>query len=82
VVTDDRPISDWSTLSLPLPSFYGEKDDVWKEFLQEQDGKARNTANSKGYKNISIHQIAGKGHGPIPDEVLDYFDSQLHLKKE
>jgi hypothetical protein len=54
-----------------------------KQFLQQQDQNARNEAISKGYRNISIRQIAaGKGHGRLPDEVLDYFRSLIVQKKD
>jgi hypothetical protein len=53
-----------------------------KQFLKQQDQNARNEAISKGYKNISIRQMAGKDHGPLPDEVLDYFRSLIVQKKE
>jgi poly(3-hydroxybutyrate) depolymerase len=45
--------------------------------LQTQSEKAKQTAEAHGYRQVSLTQIAEKGHGPLPDEVMAYFASLL-----
>ncbi|HEV7620854.1 MAG TPA: hypothetical protein VGO09_03925 [Flavisolibacter sp.] len=59
--------------SLPIHSFYGSKDDIWKLF-EVQDQKVRSLAIRNGFNSVSISSIDGKGHERIENEILGYFN--------
>ncbi|MFL5739667.1 MAG: hypothetical protein ACJ75B_05585 [Flavisolibacter sp.] len=71
---------DSSRSNLPVISFYGTKDSLWNQFLKKQDEQARNLATAKGYRNVSIKAVAGKGHEPMANEVIEYFGRLNSLK--
>jgi predicted peptidase len=69
--------NDISRIQLPIKNFTGSNDEgfgingnFYYQFID-----AKNLALSKGYKNISETQVRGKGHEPLPEEVLDYFNT-------
>jgi dienelactone hydrolase len=39
--------------------------------------RAKQLADDHGYRNVSFTQVEGKRHGPLPEEVLEYFSSLL-----
>ena len=69
---------DQAAKSLPVRSFYGEKDERWYSFLKQQNEDARNLALKYGYLNVSIVSIPNRGHTPMADEVINYFYSLYH----
>jgi predicted peptidase len=76
-VEDGLFSKDVSRIELPIKNFVGSND---KDFgingnFYYQFIEAKNLALSKGYKNISETQVRGKDHIPLPEEVLDYFDT-------
>jgi len=69
--------NDASRIQLPIKNFTGSNDEdfgvngrIYSQYLE-----AKNLAVLHGYKNISETVIRGKGHIPLPAEVLDYFNS-------
>lgn len=69
--------SDPSRINLPIKSFTGSND---KDFgvngrVYSQYQEAKSVALSHGYKNISETEVQGKAHVPLPENVLDYFNS-------
>lgn len=68
---------DDSRTQLPIKNFIGSEDAGFgkKGQLYGQYLEAKNLALSHGYKNISETEIAGKGHEPLPNEVMNYFYS-------
>ena len=69
--------NDVSRIELPIKNFTGSNDkgfgingNIYYQFIE-----AKNLALSKGYKNISETQVKGKDHVPLPEEVLDYFNT-------
>ncbi|HWA82848.1 MAG TPA: hypothetical protein VG820_05425 [Fimbriimonadaceae bacterium] len=57
---------------MPLRCFIGAKDDLWQRFSSQWD-RARNEARSRGFGDLSIRQVDGKGHEPLADAVLAWF---------
>jgi hypothetical protein len=51
--------------------------DPYLQGLDHQWAEARRVAEAHGYGNVSHIIVAGKGHEPFPNEVLDYFNSLL-----
>jgi hypothetical protein len=45
--------------------------------LLGQIAEARKTAETHGYRNVTVSLVSGKPHGPLADEALDYFASLL-----
>jgi predicted peptidase len=69
--------NDASRIDLPIKNFTGSDD---KDFgmngkLYNQYLEAKKLAISHGYKNISETEVQGKGHVPLPENVLSYFNS-------
>lgn len=69
--------NDASRTVLPIKNFTGSED---KDFgvngrIYSQYLEAKNLALSHGYKNISETEVKGKGHVPLPGNVLDCFSS-------
>jgi predicted peptidase len=64
-----------SRMQLPIKNFTGVDDDGFgiKGKVYYQYLEAKNLAIAHGYKNISETVVAGKGHEPLPENVLDYF---------
>lgn len=74
---DNSFSNDDSRTTLPIKNFTGSDD---KDFgpdgrIHTQYLEAKNLALSHGYKNISESEVPGKGHVPLPEEVLNYFNS-------
>ena len=64
-----------SRILLPVKNFTGAND---KDFgvagtIYYQYIEAKKLSIAHGYKNISEMEVAGKGHEPLPAEVLEYF---------
>lgn len=76
-VENTQVSQDLSKIQLPIRNFIGSQDEGFgkKGQLYGQYLEARNFAFSHGYKNISETEIPGKGHEPLPDEVMNYFYS-------
>ena len=64
-----------SRMQLPIKNFTGSVDDIFgnKGNIYGQYLDAKKLAIAHGFKNISETEVAGKGHEPLPKEVLDYF---------
>jgi len=64
-----------SKTNLPIVAFMGEKDDVFglNGPLVAQWNDAKSLAIKNGFKNVNEKVIQGKGHVPLPKEVLEYF---------
>lgn len=77
---DEKHISSAAGRSnLPIRNFVGTKDDLCSAghpiYMQMQT--AMSTAESHGYKNVSLTRVEGKGHERLADEVLAYFSSLM-----
>jgi dienelactone hydrolase len=75
---DEKAISSHAArVQLPIRNFTGAGDEYFgingKVYSQYQ--KAHGIALMHGYKNFSEQDFAGKGHEPLPAEVLAWFDS-------
>jgi predicted peptidase len=64
-----------SRRKLPIKNFtgaddegFGSKGNVYYQYLE-----AKNMAIAHGYQNISEIEVTGKGHEPLPANVLEYF---------
>ncbi len=73
---EDGKFSDHpSRVRLPIQAFYGSQDTLCapggKIYYQWEDAKKEALAH--GYRNINERVIHGKGHVPLPDEILNYF---------
>ena len=62
---------------LPIRNFTGSADAgfgkngrIYSQYLE-----AKALALAHGYKNISETEVPGKAHVPLPDNVLDYFNT-------
>jgi len=80
---DGNPISQHvARATLPIRGFAadGDKDFGPAAAIFAQWKDARALAESHGYKNVSETVIAGKGHVPLPDEVIAYF-TELRKKR-
>jgi len=66
---------DDSRVQLPVKNFTGSDDEGFgvKGQVYGQYLEAKNLALAHGYKNISETEVKGKGHVPLPENVLDYF---------
>jgi len=66
---------DSSLIKLPVRGFTGSEDSVFgsKGPIYLQWENAKKAAEAHGYKNISETIIPGKGHVPLPGEVLNWF---------
>jgi len=69
--------NDDSRTTLPIKNFTGSDD---KDFglngrFHTQYLEAKNLALLHGYKNISESEVHGKAHVPLPEEVLNYFNT-------
>jgi poly(3-hydroxybutyrate) depolymerase len=69
--------NDDSRTTLPIKNFTGSND---KDFgpdgrFHSQYLEGKNLALSHRYKNISETEVPGKAHVPLPEEVLNYFNS-------
>lgn len=64
---------------LPVRVFVGTSGTPWGEGrpLSAQWERARQLAADHGYRNVSLTLVEGKRHGPLPDEVLEFFASLL-----
>ncbi len=75
---DGQPFSEApSRASLSVRGFAADGDQGFgpKGAVFSQWKDARRLAESHGYQNVSEVVVAGKGHVPLPDEVLAYFVS-------
>jgi len=74
--------TDSSRINLPVRGFSGDQDQYYGKnspvYFQWQN--AAKEAGLHGYKNISETIVAGKGHVPMPEEVLNWF--YTFLKKD
>jgi dienelactone hydrolase len=78
---DDGPFSEsLARADLPVRVFVGTLDAPWGEGrpLTAQWQRARQLAADHGYRNVSLTLVKGKRHGPLPDEVLEFFSSLLN----
>lgn len=68
---------DKSRVQLLIKNFTGSDDDYFgiKGNYYYQYLEAKKIAIAHGYKNISETEVTGKGHIPLPDHVLDYFNT-------
>ncbi|WP_448697608.1 hypothetical protein ACFGVR_12885 [Mucilaginibacter sp. AW1-3] len=66
-----------SRVNLPVMEFIGQTDrnSALGQMIYGQWNTAKKLAIDHGYKNISETIVPGKGHVPMPDEVLKYFAS-------
>ncbi|OCX54150.1 hypothetical protein BEL04_07740 [Mucilaginibacter sp. PPCGB 2223] len=66
-----------SRVNLPVMGFTGQNDGNFGPggMIHDQWNTAKKLAIDHGYKNISETIVPGKGHVPMPDEVLKYFAS-------
>lgn len=66
---------DKSRVQLPIKNFIGSDDEGFgtKGKFYYQYLEAKNLAIAHGYKNISETEVVGKGHEPLPENVLEYF---------
>ena len=78
---NDQFSTDRSLVELPIRNFTGTADNDFgsKGYLYSQYLEAKNLAVAHGYKNITESKIPGKGHEPMPREVLEYFFSVWKL---
>jgi hypothetical protein len=80
---DGRPSSSSSSAAerggLPIRNLIGAKDDLCAAGhpIYTQMQRAMSVAEARGYKNVSIMRVEGKGHERLADEVLAYFSSLL-----
>jgi len=67
---------DKSRVQLSIKNFTGSDDNNFgiKGNYYYQYLEAKKLAIAHGYKNISETEVTGKGHVPLPDHVLDYFN--------
>jgi predicted peptidase len=67
--------NDSSKKELPIKNFTGSGDENFgiNGRFYDQYLEAKNLALSHGYRNISEAEVKGKGHTPLPENVLDYF---------
>lgn len=75
---EEKNIStDPSRTNLPVKGLYGEQDSSFgkKSMLFSQWQEAKQLAIKHGYNNISEQEVKGKGHVPMPMEVLNWFYS-------
>jgi hypothetical protein len=66
-----------SRIELPIRNFTGSEDEYFgkKGNIYNQYLEAKNLAIAHGYKNISETEVPGKGHVPLSENVLDYFNT-------
>jgi len=71
--------TDPSRKSLPIKSFVGDKDEYFSPAgkLYNQWTEVKSLAVSHGFENISETVLPNKGHVPMPEEVMKYFNSLL-----
>ena len=69
--------NDASRIQLPIKNFTGSEDKGFGRngSVYYQYTEAKNLALSHGYKNISETEVPNKGHVPLPENVLEYFNS-------
>jgi dienelactone hydrolase len=69
-------------VKLPITVLGGESDAGWKpkQPLYTQSQEAIKIAREHGYENVSESVAPAKGHGPLAEEVLAYFDSLLKAR--
>jgi poly(3-hydroxybutyrate) depolymerase len=68
-----------SRSNLPVMAFASDRDDSFgpRSALYSQWTAARDLAIKNGYENVSETIVKGKGHVPLPNEVMSYFFSLL-----
>lgn len=83
-IENNQVSNDASRIQLPIKNFTGSEDEAFgrKGKLYGQYLEAKNLALSHGYKNITEIEISGKGHEPLPDEVMNYFYSIWQTAKK
>ncbi len=75
--------TDPSRVNLPVCAFQADIDSLEiGKILQSQWLDAKKLAIEHGFKNLSEKRIYGKGHIPMPDEVLAYFFEILNSRKD
>jgi predicted peptidase len=72
---DELFSKDSALIKLPVKGFSGSTDTLYgaKGFVYDQWENAGKAAADHGYRNISEQIIPGKGHVPLPTEVLGWF---------
>jgi dienelactone hydrolase len=77
---DEGPLSESTARTeLPVRVFVGLRGTPWGEGrpLSAQWQRAQQLAAAQGYRNVALTLVEGKRHGPLPDEVLEFFSSLL-----
>lgn len=74
-MTESLFSKDTAVINLPVMGFSGNADTLFgpEAMLYDQWKNARQAAVDHGYKNISETIVPGKGHVPLPAEVLNWF---------
>ncbi len=78
-VDESRISSAPERAQLPIRNFVGSKDPlcVAGHPIYTQMEKAISVAAARGYENVRLSRVEGKGHERMPGEVLEYFSSLL-----
>jgi dienelactone hydrolase len=77
---DDGPVSrSPARVNLPVRVFIDTLDSPGGEVrpVTAQWQQARQRAVDNDYRNVSLTQVKGKNHGPLPEEVLEFFSSLM-----
>ncbi len=71
--------SDPSKKNLPIKSFIGKKDESFAPavLIYNQWTEVKSLATSHGFEKITETVLPNKGHAPMPEEVMSYFNSLL-----
>jgi poly(3-hydroxybutyrate) depolymerase len=76
-MTDSSFSSDPARVRLPIRGFIGAADTAWgpdgRGYAQWEEAKG--LAAKHGYTNLSETRVPGKGHVPMPGEVIAWFDA-------
>ena len=76
--------NDLSRVLLPVAGFSAANDSLYgsKAANYNQWLSAQKTAVDHGYQKLTEFVIPGKGHMPLPDEVINYFYALLTEEKK
>jgi hypothetical protein len=71
--------SDAARTTLPVKVFLSgiATDTAPNKFVHQQSLAAKNDGEQHGFRAITLQDVAGKPHGPMPEEVLAWFHSLL-----
>lgn len=62
--------------NVPVRCFVGSEDALWPRFSSQWD-RARSEASDRGFLDLSVQTVKGKGHAFLASEVLNWFHSQI-----